>query len=144
LEESLAIIKKARPMIQPNRGFFKQLLELSGEKKQDGKQGYCKSCRFLLFSESDLILHETGKNRKNFSHKKMKKDKIQSHNSTLDCNKVFLDRMKWMPDLCELEGLLPCPKCKTKIGGYRWDGEQCSCGCWICPSIHLLKKNIDF
>eukprot|EP01080_Neovahlkampfia_damariscottae_P009486 gene9486-1692_t len=76
VEESLILIKSARPMIQPNRGFMKQLIELSGEKTINSKEkiGYCKKCRTQLFTESDLVLHESGKNRKNFSHKKMKKD----------------------------------------------------------------------
>ena len=75
----------------------------------------------------------------------MKKDTKQKKNSASEniCNKIFFDRMKWMPDMSEQTGLISCTKCDAKIGGWCWSGEQCSCGVWICPSIHLLKKNID-
>lgn len=43
----------------------------------------------------------------------------------------------------KLDGRLECPKCKTNVGKYAWQGMQCSCGEWIVPGISLAKSKID-
>lgn len=43
----------------------------------------------------------------------------------------------------KLEGRLECPKCKTNVGKYAWQGMQCSCGDWVVPGISLAKGRID-
>ena len=43
----------------------------------------------------------------------------------------------------KLEGRLGCPKCKTNVGKYAWQGMQCSCGEWVVPGISLAKGRID-
>ena len=43
----------------------------------------------------------------------------------------------------KLDGRLECPKCKTNIGKYAWQGMQCSCGEWVVPGISLTKGRID-
>lgn len=43
----------------------------------------------------------------------------------------------------KLEGRLECPKCKTNVGKYAWQGMQCSCGDWVVPGISLTKGRID-
>lgn len=43
----------------------------------------------------------------------------------------------------KLEGRLECPKCKTNVGKYAWQGMQCSCGDWMVPGISLAKGRID-
>jgi len=80
------------------------------------------------------------------SKQKQLKEMKGSSSDSKGCSKIFLlDRMDWIVDneMKELEGVLNCPKCKAKIGGYRWDGEQCSCGCWVRPSIHVHKAKVD-
>jgi dual specificity phosphatase 12 len=42
-----------------------------------------------------------------------------------------------------LGGRLECPKCKTNVGKYAWQGMQCSCGEWVVPGISLAKGRID-
>jgi len=42
-----------------------------------------------------------------------------------------------------LEGRLECPKCKTNVGKYAWQGMRCSCGAWVVPAITLAKAKID-
>lgn len=57
-----------------------------------------------------------------------------------------MDPLSWMrPELEQgkLDGRFECPKCKTNIGKYAWQGMQCSCGDWIVPGISLVKARID-
>lgn len=139
-KESYLFLKEKRSIIEPNDGFKRQLMKFSPSSVDIiRKKVRCKICRFELFDISETIQHEMGKNRKKFIKKN---EKLQDK---LVCNKLFLDRLDWMGELTELEGTIYCPnsKCKTKVGGYRWDGEQCSCGVWISPSIHILKSKVD-
>lgn len=46
-------------------------------------------------------------------------------------------------ELGKLDGRLECPKCKTNVGKYAWQGMQCSCGDWVVPGISLSKGRID-
>ena len=58
----------------------------------------------------------------------------------------FLDPLSWMRPQLEqglLDGRLECPKCKTNVGKYAWQGMQCSCGDWVVPAISLAKGRID-
>src|SRR5579871_1373751 len=44
------------------------------------------------------------------------------------CAHFFLEPQDWMQstlDQGEIEGRLECPKCKSKVGGYAWQGLQC-------------------
>lgn len=43
----------------------------------------------------------------------------------------------------KLDGRLECPKCKTNVGKYAWQGMRCSCGDWVVPAISLAKARID-
>jgi len=46
-------------------------------------------------------------------------------------------------ELGKLEGRLECPKCRTNVGKYAWQGMQCSCSEWIVPAISLSKSRVD-
>ena len=62
------------------------------------------------------------------------------------CAHYFLDPLSWMrPELekGKLDGRLECPKCKTNVGKYAWQGMQCSCGDWLVPGISLAKGRLD-
>lgn len=66
--------------------------------------------------------------------------------SASTCAHYFLDPLSWMrPELEQgkLEGRLECPKCKTNIGKYAWQGMTCSCGRWVVPAVSLSKGRID-
>jgi dual specificity phosphatase 12 len=63
-----------------------------------------------------------------------------------NCAHYFLDPLSWMrPELEQgkLDGRLECPKCRTNVGKYAWQGMQCSCGEWVVPGISLSKGRID-
>jgi len=69
---------------------------------------------------------------------------LRSDSST--CAHYFLDPLSWMrPELEQgrLEGRFECPKCKTNVGKYAWQGMQCSCGEWVVPGISLARGRID-
>jgi hypothetical protein len=55
----------------------------------------------------------------------------------------FLDMMDWMGEMPELEGPLKCPKCKSRVGSYKWTGAQCSCGVWVSPALQVSKSRVD-
>ncbi|KAI9815030.1 MAG: tyrosine protein phosphatase yvh1 [Pycnora praestabilis] len=62
------------------------------------------------------------------------------------CSHYFLDPLSWMRPQLEqgkLDGRLECPKCKTNVGKYAWQGMRCSCGQWIVPGISLARGRID-
>ena len=62
------------------------------------------------------------------------------------CAHYFLDPLSWMkPELEQgkLDGRFECPKCKTNVGKYAWQGMQCSCGDWVLPGISLAKSRVD-
>ena len=62
------------------------------------------------------------------------------------CSHYFLDPLSWMrPELEEgkLDGRLECPKCRTNVGKYAWQGMQCSCSEWVVPGISLSKGRVD-
>lgn len=65
---------------------------------------------------------------------------------SLTCAHHFLDPLSWMrPELEQgkLDGRLECPKCKTNVGKYAWQGMRCSCGAWVVPAITLAKGKVD-
>ena len=74
------------------------------------------------------------------------KDNEAEAPSSAKCAHYFLDPLSWMrPELEQgkLDGRLECPKCRTNVGKYAWQGMQCSCGDWVVPAITLSKARID-
>jgi hypothetical protein len=66
--------------------------------------------------------------------------------------------MDWMGDVSAIEGKLNCPKCSGRVGSWKWNGDQCSCGydatfddnssslfsAWQTPFFQVLKARVDF
>ncbi|KAK5114968.1 hypothetical protein LTR85_010006 [Meristemomyces frigidus] len=89
----------------------------------------CRKCRRQLATSQYLIEHEPRQGA-----------------ASATCAHYFLDPLSWMKAELEqgkLEGRLECPKCKTNVGKYAWQGMQCSCGDWEVPGISLAKGRID-
>eukprot|EP00898_Chlorokybus_atmophyticus_P009152 jgi/Chlat1/9238/Chrsp99S08514 len=63
----------------------------------------------------------------------------------MQCSSYFLEPMQWMAGINDgqVEGKLLCPKCSTRLGSYKWAGEQCSCGAWVTPAFMLHKSKLD-
>ncbi|KZF21524.1 dual specificity protein phosphatase 12 [Xylona heveae TC161] len=171
--EALGQIRRGRPMCEPNQGFMAQLeiydkmntpenvaenpiyqrwlykkeVELSlasgrapedirFEDEQTPKEGEdpaqfdlrCRKCRRALATSHFVVAHEP------------------KSGAATSCAHYFLDPLSWMRSELEqgkLDGRLECPKCKTNVGKYAWQGMQCSCGEWIVPGISLARGRVD-
>jgi dual specificity phosphatase 12 len=69
-----------------------------------------------------------------------------SHKAATQCAHIFVDPLSWMRSELEqgkLDGRLECPKCKSNVGKYAWQGMRCSCGKWVLPAISLSRSRVD-
>lgn len=128
------------------------VVEQANEKDDENWFGFkCAKCRALLASSSVYLPHlppyEKDDKQMYFTKTVYKRkrviDRQTGHN---ECTHVFTEPLQWMKEKItnneELEGRLDCYKCNTKVGGWNWKGDRCSCGKWIVPAIHLLKSKI--
>ncbi|TKA64111.1 hypothetical protein B0A49_06787 [Cryomyces minteri] len=99
----------------------------------------CRKCRRPLATSQYLIPHAPKQVEEH--------GPISSSTATkATCAHYFVDPLSWMrPELEQgkLDGRLECPKCRTNVGKYAWQGMQCSCGDWVVPGISLAKGRID-
>ncbi|KAI9717690.1 MAG: tyrosine protein phosphatase yvh1, partial [Chrysothrix sp. TS-e1954] len=111
--------------------------EQSSQKGPKHTELRCRRCRRALATSQYLVEH------------KPKEDPTVPDSNPVPpsaCAHYFLDPLSWMrPELEQgkLEGRLECPKCRTNVGKYAWQGMQCSCGDWVVPGISLTKGRID-
>ncbi|KAI5359790.1 Putative Dual specificity protein phosphatase 12 [Septoria linicola] len=99
----------------------------------------CKKCRRALATSQYIVSHKPRQNQQTGQ------PPDRTITSTA-CAHYFLDPLSWMrPELEQgkLDGRLECPKCKTNVGKYAWQGMQCSCSEWVVPGISLAKGRID-
>ncbi|KAK9447130.1 protein-tyrosine phosphatase-like protein [Limtongia smithiae] len=107
----------------------------------------CKKCRCPLSTGAAIIPHSPRPTSS--SQQLLRSTKIGPGMVSVlqqGCNHYFLDPVRWMkPELekGELEGKFDCPKCNTKIGSYRWQGMQCTCGEWVTPGISVQRGRVD-
>ena len=97
----------------------------------------CKKCRQPLATSQFLVAHQPT-------------EKLDDPSSTpvppSACSHYFVEPLRWMKielDQGKLDGRLECPKCKSNVGKYAWQGMHCSCGDWVVPGISLAKGRID-
>ena len=91
----------------------------------------CRKCRTVLATSQFIIAHTP---------------KAPLSADWQGCAHIFLDPISWMrPALAqgELNGRFECPKCKSNIGKYAWQGMKCSCSAWVVPAMSLLKAKVD-
>lgn len=102
----------------------------------------CKICRTILFAETDLQNPSHSKSQHKFSSRKTKSGANVSNSR---CESLFLaDGVGWMGDIASFsEGKFTCPKCNSKLGLFRWHGNQCSCGTWVAPAIQIHSSKVD-
>ncbi|KAF2759685.1 phosphatases II [Pseudovirgaria hyperparasitica] len=99
----------------------------------------CRKCRRPLATSQFLEQHS----KSTLEDKKIEKT---GNPSLADCAHYFVDPLSWMRHELEqgkVEGRLECPKCRTNVGKYAWQGMQCSCGTWVVPGISLSRSRID-
>lgn len=97
----------------------------------------CKTCRTILFGMD----HEQDPPHVPRMHSFSK----QQTSPSTTCSSLFLQNgLDWMGDISSsVEGRLACPKCRTKIGHWKWAGAQCSCGTWVTPAIQVPFSKVD-
>ncbi|KAL1304817.1 hypothetical protein AAFC00_003745 [Neodothiora populina] len=113
------------------------------DKEEGGFTLKCKKCRGSLATSQFILPHSPL-----VSHRRFQPiDNVASAAQTSpDCAHYFVDPLSWMRpelELGKLDGRLECPKCKTNVGKYAWQGMRCSCGEWVIPAITLAKARID-
>lgn len=89
------------------------------------KEYFCRVCRLKLFEGGDVLEHEVGEGQVAFDWNK----RSATNGDPIACTSVFIrDDLSWLSSLASIEGKLQCPKCSSKLGTWKWDGLQCSCG----------------
>ncbi|KAK7205461.1 protein-tyrosine phosphatase-like protein [Myxozyma melibiosi] len=135
------------------------LKDYSSTSEVDGKatELRCKKCRCPLATTNTVIRHEPPTNLPPPNTRAYYEAiKAGPYKTTVgpgmisiigqSCMHYFLEPIRWMqPELerGELEGKFECPKCKTKVGSYRWQGMKCTCGAWVTPGISLQRGRVD-
>lgn len=105
----------------------------------------CKMCRTIIFNEHDIEYPPHTKSKHSFSSRKTRSGSNVNLSRDDQCQSIFLgEALDWMGPINEShEGKLSCPKCKGKLGMYKWHGTQCSCGTWVVPAIMIHKSRVD-
>jgi len=99
------------------------------------------------FSTRNTLIHPSNHCRRALATSQyLTNHKPSNSASPQTCSHHFLDPLSWMREELEqgkLEGRLECPKCRTNVGKYAWQGMRCSCGEWVVPGISLAKGRLD-
>ncbi|XP_029310200.1 dual specificity protein phosphatase 12 [Cottoperca gobio] len=100
----------------------------------------CRKCRRTLFRGSSILSHRVGEGAQAFGYKKS-----SSFTGDVQCTSYFIEPVQWMDQalIGVLDGQLLCPKCSSKLGSFRWFGDQCSCGRWVTPAFQLHHNRVD-
>ena len=74
-----------------------------------------------------------------------KLNSISASMNSSKCQSLFIEQSQWLESsvLGSSQGKLVCPKCRGRLGSYKWAGLQCSCGQWITPGFQIHKTRID-
>lgn len=125
-----------------------EVAQVAEEEKKDMKEVVeektvysCRMCRRPLFFAEDIMPHQVSKH--DISYRKRDKGNAVS-SDFVTCNSHFLQEpLQWMGVVDENEGKICCSKCQSRIGFWKWDGQQCSCGTWVTPAIQIAKNRVD-
>lgn len=119
---------------------------------QEGATDYkilCRKCRRSLATSAYVVPHEpkTTPAPQDTLHSAIESIPSTKQSAKLNqCAHLFVDPLSWMRDELEqgrLDGRLECPKCRSNVGKYAWQGMKCSCGKWIVPGISLSRSKVD-
>eukprot|EP00727_Mastigamoeba_balamuthi_P010668 m51a1_g6223 putative dual specificity protein phosphatase 12 (147) ;mRNA; f:226635-228472 len=87
----------------------------------------CRMCRTELFAEGAIVAHPPMSAKQQSSGPKFR-GKRPANEEPMPCSSFFVEAAEWMGKLDDVEGKLVCPKCSARVGTWKWDGLQCSCG----------------
>lgn len=116
----------------------------------------CKKCRYVYFSYLVGLTLITSYNRCTLANSASLTPHLPKptqppmphgpHGPRQQCSHHFTEPLLWMkPELSKggISGKLECPKCKSKVGTYAWQGLKCSCGDWVVPGISVARGKVD-
>lgn len=136
--EELSIHTKGNPRLGSEQAIIdlKKTTETTPRPIQTDETRYlCRTCRSVLFVESDLQDPPHEISQHHFSHRK------RNHTASA-CQSYFLNSLlDWMPE--SETGKISCYHCQSRLGHYKWSGNQCSCGTWVVPAIQIPKSKVD-
>ncbi|MCJ1368145.1 tyrosine protein phosphatase yvh1 [Acarospora aff. strigata] len=123
----------------------------NAEHDRPGLELRCRKCRRKLATSQHLVPHTpksdpSDSQQQAYAPISTLSPPSSAPSSPQQCAHLFLDPLSWMrPELERgaLDGRLECPKCKTNVGKYAWQGMRCSCGAWVVPGISLGRAKID-
>merc|ERR1712054_230256 len=143
-DQALSQIREARPLCEPNEGFWKQL-ELYHAMATPANVEETPAYQRWLYQREVELSRACGQ-APEAEKIRFEDEHARKQNGPTACAHYFLDPLSWMrPELEQgkLDGRLECPKCNTNVGKYAWQGMQCSCSEWIVPGISLAKGRVD-
>ncbi|KAL7750383.1 N-acetyltransferase 9 [Sorochytrium milnesiophthora] len=97
----------------------------------------CQKCRKIVV-EADSVLGDHRRERQG-----------------APCASILIEPPEWLQDELskgDVEGKIVCAMplnagsksvCGAKLGVYRWQGCECSCGEWVCPAFLIQKSKVD-
>jgi dual specificity phosphatase 12 len=111
------------------------------EVTQDKVVYSCSMCRRPLFTMDDLMPHQISQH--DIAYHKRDKGNAVSADRVVCSSHYLQEPLQWMGNVDENEGKITCPKCTARVGFWKWDGQQCSCGTWVTPAIQVAKNRVD-
>lgn len=135
-EEASAPVVEQTPQTE-NQEAEAATTEEKQQQEEQPKNYKCPQCRFILFTDKDIIPHEATKARKFINKRNTYSDKDNEHTS------LFIEKPEWLNALGRNNDTIYCPKCNYKVGHFNWKGSQCSCGEWVKPSFQFPLSRID-
>lgn len=146
-KEKIAKVEETEPQAAPSDPIASQSTEESAEGANmqeivTHKSVFsCRMCRKPLFFAEHIMPHQVAQH--DFAHHKRDKGNLVSAD-LVTCNSHFLQEpLQWMGNVDDNEGKISCFKCQSRVGFWKWDGQQCSCGTWVTPAIQIAKNRVD-
>jgi dual specificity phosphatase 12 len=135
------VVETASISIEPHVFYETVPQQATVEVTEDKVVYSCRTCRRPLFTMDDIMPHQAGKH--NIAYHKRDKGNATSSEQVV-CSSFYLQEpLQWMGIVDENEGKIACSKCQSRVGFWKWDGQQCSCGTWVTPAIQIAKNRVD-
>ena len=158
LSGQLAVASEEAPPMIPRAYYLKPGVNDEGPRMMSPHDAAshvyrCPKCRFSLFDSEDVAgdgAYGEASGQKSISGKNWNKGGMPSLDEDVVISSIFLaaETAEQLLDPAEAmanvdSGKLYCPKCKHKVGHYKWSGEQDNRGHFHCPSFNIPRSKVD-
>ncbi|KAK2993557.1 hypothetical protein RJ640_021933 [Escallonia rubra] len=108
----------------------------------------CKKCRRMLASQENVVPHQHGGGWRGASKPVRRSVILDEERPQCSGSSIFVEPLKWMESLEDVQGYLNCVGCNARLGFFSWYGLLCDCGAWVGDAadpgaFKLHKKRID-